>query len=59
MSLKIHQINSLVVDKYFQIRHTNITKPILLENNHIAIRKQLIQNNGNKVNISLGKVVFP
>ena len=55
MSLKIHQINSLVVDKYFQIRYTNITKPILLENNHIAIRKQLIQNNGNKVNISLEK----
>ena len=43
------------VDEYFKIRHTNITKPILLQNNHIAIRKQLIQNNGNKVNISLGK----
>ena len=53
--LKIHQINSHAVDEYFQIRHTNITKPILLQNNHIAIRKQLIQNNGNKVNISLGK----
>ena len=55
MSLKIHQINSLVVDKSFQIRHTNITKPILLENNRIAIRQQLIENNGNKVNISLEK----
>ena len=61
MSLKIHQINSLVVDKHFQIHHTNITKPILLENNHIAIGKQLIQNNANKVKISfkLNKIVFP